>query len=208
MQSLYNFIITPKNDRYNNTIKVSDKTLIVNTKIETYQSVSKEAIVKEIPKLYKGPIKKGDSIIVHHNIFRKFYDVKGRIKNSSSYFKENLFICDLHQIYLYKPNNNCSRCINTWKSNLDYCFVSPVKDTEILNNNKEKELLGIMKYINPQLKEKGIKVGDLITFTPNSEFEFMFEGKRLYCMKSNDIAITYGNERNEKEYNPSWAYCS
>jgi len=42
-------------------------------------------------------------------------------------------------------------------------------------------------------------------FTPYSEFEFIIEGERLYCMKSNDIALTHEYQGNEKEYNPSWA---
>jgi hypothetical protein len=60
MNSVYNFIIKPKGNRYNNSIKVSNKDLIINTKIETFQAVNKEAIVVSIPKLYKGSIKVGD----------------------------------------------------------------------------------------------------------------------------------------------------
>ena len=45
-------------------------------------------------------------------------------------------------------------------------------------------------------------------FTPNSEFEFIIEGERLYCMKSNDIALTHEYQGDEKENNPSWAKSS
>ncbi|MGB0417894.1 MAG: hypothetical protein ACPGCR_03890, partial [Acholeplasmataceae bacterium] len=38
-------------------------------------------------------IKKGDQVIIHHNIFRRWYDVKGKQRNSSQYFKEDLFFC-------------------------------------------------------------------------------------------------------------------
>ena len=51
----------------------------------------------------------------------------------------------------------------------------------------------------------GITPGTLITFTPDSEFEFIIEGERLYCMKSNDIALTHEHQGNEEENNPSWA---
>ena len=53
MKSLYRFIIKPKESRYDNEKKVGDKTLITNTKIETFQSVSKKAIVLSLPKAYK-----------------------------------------------------------------------------------------------------------------------------------------------------------
>jgi hypothetical protein len=201
MQSLYRFIVKPKHNRYNNIIKVGNKDLIVNTKLETFQAVSKEATVVSLPKLYKGSIQVGDNIIIHHNVFRKFYDVRGKIKNSASYFKNDLFFCDLDQIYLYKN-------IDKWICNLNYCFVSPIKETDNFKINKEKELTGIIKYTNSYLLKKNIDINTLVTFTPNSEFEFVFNGERLYCMKSNDIALTHEHKGNEEKYNPSWAHSS
>ena len=50
MESLYRFIIKPKGERYDNEKKVGDKSLITNTRIETFQSVSKKAIVIALPK--------------------------------------------------------------------------------------------------------------------------------------------------------------
>ncbi len=88
---------------------------------------------------------------------------------------------------------------------MDYCFVAPIEETSPLSIQKEKELVGILKYGNKTLKALEIHPGDLIGFTPNSEFEFVFDNKRLYCMKSNDIVIKYEYQGNEKEYNPSWA---
>ena len=60
----------------------------------------------------------------------------------------------------------------------------------------------------PPPEALGITPGTLITFTPNSEFEFIIDGERLYCMKSNDIALTHEYKGNEKENNPSWAESS
>ena len=40
MNSIYDFIITPTNSRYNNKIKVGEKTLIVNSNIEDHKMVS------------------------------------------------------------------------------------------------------------------------------------------------------------------------
>ena len=46
MKSIYDFIIEPKNTRYNNTKKVGDKELILNTEIFNHQYVSREAVIK------------------------------------------------------------------------------------------------------------------------------------------------------------------
>jgi hypothetical protein len=198
MKSLYRFIIKPKESRYDNEKKVGDKTLITNTRIETFQSVSKKAIVVALPKAYKTDIKVGDEVIIHHNVFRRFYDMKGREKNSASFFKEDLFFCDIEQIYLYNRDDN-------WICNLNYCFVHPVLSTDDFSTLKEEPLTGIIKYSNKSLEALGITPGTLITFTPNSEFEFIVGDERLYCMKSNDIALTHDYEKDKVKYNPSWA---
>ena len=200
MKSIYRFLIKPKKERYNNTIELNGQELIINTRIETFESVSKNAIVEIVPEAFKTKIKPGDEVIVHHNVFRRFYDMKGKEKNSASFFKDDLFFCDIEQIYLYKSNDS-------WKTNLNYCFVKPLKNDDKMALEKEKPLKGIIKYSNDKLSSNGVKSGDLITFTPNSEFEFIIEGERLYCMKSNDIAIRHERKGNEEEYNPSWAHC-
>ena len=72
----------------------------------------------------------------------------------------------------------------------------------------EQQNFGVLKYSNAKLNSKRVNEGDLVVFTPNSEFEFIIEGEKLYCMKSNDIALTHEYEGNEKENNPSWAKSS
>ena len=54
------------------------------------------------------------------------------------------------------------------------------------------------------LEEHDIHPGMVVGFTPESEFEFVIDNERLYCMKSNDIVIKYEYEGNETKYNPSW----
>ena len=204
MKSVYDFIVTPVGDRYNNEIKVGDKSLILNTSIEKFKFINKTAKVVSVPLAYSTSIKVGDEIIIHHNVFRRYYNQQGKDVNSSKFFKEDYYFCQPDQIYLYKRNGK-------WKSFMDRCFVYPVKEVSVkkeislLTLDKEKELVGILKYGNKSLEESGIVSGDLIGFTPNSEFEFVVDGEKLYCMKSNDIVIKYEYKGNEEKYNPSWS---
>ena len=193
MQSLTDFIVKPLKSRYDNVRKVGDKTLIINTTIENHRFVSKEAVVVSVPAAYDSPIKVDDVVYVHHNLFRRWYDQKGRERNSSTYFMKDLYFCSPQQIYMYNK-----------KAHLDYCFVKPIREINDFKTSKEKEYFGILKYSNKSLERVGLKPGDLVIFTPNSEFEFIINNERLYCMKSNDIAVTHEHEGNEKEYNPSW----
>ena len=194
MKSLYQFIITPFKNRYDNIRKVNDSELIINTSIEDHVFVSKKAKVIETPKAYNTNVKKGDIVYVHHNIFRRYYDMKGKEKNSSNFFKDDLYFAYPEQIYMY---NN--------KSHLNYCFVKPLLNKDVLLNQKEQSNIGIIKYSNSSLEAIKITNGTLVTFTPNSEFEFVIDNERLYCMKSNDIALVHEYKGDEKEYNPSWA---
>ena len=201
MRSLFDFIIKPIGERYDNEKKVGDKTLVLNTKIESFKSVNNLATVIATPTAFDTGVSKGDIVVVHHNIFRRFYDMKGREKNSRSYFKDDLYFCGADQIYLYKKDNE-------WLSHMDRCFVKPIAETALLSTDKEKPLIGIIKYDNPYLNKLGVEIDMLITFTPNSEFEFIIDDERLYCMKSNNIAIKHERKGNEEEHNPSWASCS
>ena len=199
MKSLYDFIIKPLGNRYENEIKIGDKTLVLNTKIESFKSVNNLAVVVETPKAFKTSIQKGDIVLIHHNVFRVFYDMKGVKKNSRSYFKDDLYFCAVDQIYLYKNTED-------WKSFGDRCFVMPLKNEDILTNDKEQKLIGILKYGNNSLKALNISPGDVVGFTPNSEWDFIVDEQRVFCMKSNDIVIKYEHQGNQVEYNPSWAH--
>jgi hypothetical protein len=198
MRSVFDFIVKPVGERYNNKVKIADKELIVNTKIESFKSVNNFAEVVALPLAYSTDIKVGDIVVIHHNVFRVFYDIRGNKKNSRSYFKDDLYFCNLDQIYLYKNTGK-------WKAFGDRCFVKPIKNKDYLNVDKEQKLIGILKYGNSSLEALKINEGDLVGYTPYGEFDFVIDGQRLYCMKSNDIVIKYGHKGNETEYNPSWA---
>ena len=197
MQSLYYFIVKPSKERYDNIRRVDDTNLIINTSIENHRFISKKAVVVSTPAAYNTKINIGDEVYVHHNVFRRWYDQKDRERNSSTFFKDDLYFVIPEQIYMYNL-----------KPHLDYCFVKPIKNQSFLENRKEQPNVGIVKYSNKSLEALGITPETLITFTPDSEFEFIIEGERLYCMKSNDIALTHEYQGNEKENNPSWAKSS
>ena len=193
MKSVYNFVVTPKGKRYNNTKKVGDSELIINTEISNHQYINREAIVVSTPIAGHTEIQAGDTVILHHNVFRRWYNVKGIEKNSKSYFSENIYFVNHDQIFLYKRNKQ-------WLAPQGYCFVKPIKSTNKFNVASEKPLQGIVKY-----SDGTVEVNDLIGFRPNSEYEFIVDGERLYRVLSNFITIKYEYQGNEEEYNPSWA---
>ncbi|MFY7938056.1 MAG: hypothetical protein ACOVOQ_11810 [Flavobacterium sp.] len=202
MRSVFSYLVRPVGNRYDNKVSVGDKELITNTSIESFKSVNNLAEVVAIPLAVENTdIKVGDLVIIHHNVFRRFYDIRGKQKNSRSYLMEDLYFCELDQIYLYKQDDK-------WNTVGDRCFVKPLKNIDHFKLDKEQRLIGILKYDNSSLNELKINRGDLVGYKPYGEYDFIVDGERLYCMKSNDIVIKYEYKGNETEYNPSWAQSS
>jgi len=196
MKSVYNFVVTPKGERYNNTKKVGDSELILNTEIFNHQYVNREAKVISTPIVGDTEIKPGDTVIVHHNVFRRWHNMQGIEKNSRSYFNESTYFVNYDQIFLYKRNES-------WISPKGYCFIKPLKAIDQFNIESEKPLQGVVKY-----SDSAMKVNDLVGFNPGSEYEFIVDGERLYRVLSNLITIKYEYQGDEEEYNPSWAKSS
>ena len=188
MKAYKDFIISPIGKRYNNSKKIDDKELILNTEMFNHQFVNRKAKIIATPLLFQSPLKIGDEVIVHHNIFRRWHDVKGRERNSRSYWKEDKYIVSEDQIYLY--NNNAMP---------GYSFVKPLKSNNDLNVENEKPLVGIVKYSDGTFNQQ-----ELVGFRPGSEYEFVIEGERLYRVLNKFITIKYEYQGNEEEYNPSW----
>ena len=197
MKSVHNFVVTPKGERYNNKKKVGDSELILNTEIFNHQYVNREATVISTPIAGHTDIKAGDTVIVHHNIFRRWHNVKGIEKNSRSYFNESTYFITPDQIFLYKRNDK-------WIAPKGYCFVKPLKElNDQFNIKLERPFIGIVKY-----SDGAVEVNDLVGYKPKTECEFIVDGERLYRVLSNLITIKYEYQGDEEEYNPSWAESS
>ena len=196
MKSVYNFVVKPKGERYNNTKKLDGGELILNTEIYNHQYVNREAVVVSTPIIGDTDIKPGDTVIVHHNVFRRWHNVKGIEKNSKSYFNEDTYFINHDQIFLYKRDEK-------WIAPKGYCFVTPLKATDKFNTDREKPLQGIVKY-----SDGTVEIGDLVGFRPSSEYEFVIDSERLYRVLSNFITIKYEYQGDEEKYNPSWAKSS
>ena len=68
--------------------------------------------------------------------------------------------------------------------------------------------MGLLKYGNKELESLGVYEGDLVSFRPTSEFEFVVDGELLYCMKLINVVSKHERKGNEEEYNPGWAKSS
>ena len=185
MKSPFYFITRPtEGKRYNNTKEIAGIEFIVNTSEEEHKFSNREAVVVETPLWYTGPIEPGDTLLVHHNVFKFYNDMKGNRKSGRSFFREDVFLIDNEQFFLYKKND-------TWYAYDKYCFVKPIPPTDSYINKpfSEEPLMGIMKYPNEYLISQGVKAGDNVVFSPDSEYEFKVDGEKLYRIYDHQITV-------------------
>jgi hypothetical protein len=185
MKSPFYFIVRPLNGkRYDNTKSIAGIDFIVSTSEEDHKFSNRFAEVVELPLGYKGPIEIGDTLLVHHNAFKFYNDVRGRQKSGKSFFRDDIFFIETDQFFMYKQGS-------TWNSYDRYCFIKPIAATEsyIKKPFSEEPLMGIMKYPNEYLIERGIKAGDMVCFSPDSEYEFTVDDEKLYRMYDHQITI-------------------
>ena len=191
MNAYKDYIVSPIGSRYNNSVKIGKQELILNTEVYNHQFVNRLAKVIATPMLFQSPINVGDEVIVHHNIFRRWHDIKGREKNSRSYWKENKYIISEDQIYLHKKKH--------WMAMPGFSFIKPIKQDDKFSLENEKALIGIVKYSDGMFKNN-----ELVGFKPRMHCEDFINNERLYRVLNKFITIKYEYQGNEEEYNPSW----
>ena len=193
MRAVFDFIVEPAGERYNNSKKVGDKDLILNTEVFNHQYTNREAIVKAVPTAFETDIKVGDTVVLHHNVFRRWHNVLKEEKNSRCYIDENTYAISMDQIFAYKRDGE-------WNAIKGFCFIQPIKSLSNLSQDAEEPLIGIVKYTDGSIEKDS-----LVGFSPDDEYEFIIDGKRLYRVMTQFITIKYEYQGNEEEYNPSWA---
>lgn len=185
MQSPDRFIVKPmKGRRYNNTKEIGGLEFITSTSEEDFTASNREAEVIAVPLNYKGEIEPGDILLVHHNVFKFYNDMKGRRQSGRSFFKDDLFFIEDEQFYMYKKNGE-------WNAHGRNCFIKPVpvKDSFLKKTGRYEPLTGTVKYINKELEVFGVQEGDEVSFQPESEYEFRVDDEILYRMFTNNITF-------------------
>ena len=185
MQSPFSFIVRPvKGRRYDNIKEIGGIDFITSSSKEDHTVSNRFGEVISLPIDYTGDVKIGDILLVHHNVFKFYYDMYGREKSGKSYFKDNLFFVENEQYYAYKNND-------VWNAVDRYCFVEPVsvEESYIYKPLTEEPLVGLIKYPNNYLISQGVTKGTKVTFKPESEYEFNIDGEKLYRMFDHQITM-------------------
>jgi len=181
-----NNLIVEIDTTYNN--KVGNIT--VNSTIDSVIHINRVATVVDAPE--GVVVEVGDKVLVHHNIFREKTMLNGeRVLGDYNLYGKTYYV-PLLLVYAYKRDGD-------WESLSPFVFVEAVKredkvvggfiiDAQEHNSHKGRlNNVGVVKYPNKDLVEMGVKVGDSVVFTPDSEHEYIIDNKVLYRMRTQDI---------------------
>jgi hypothetical protein len=183
MKAPYCFIIKPVGlRRYDNIRQFGDSEFIISTSQEDHRVSNRFAEVVSVPIYYDGPIQAGDTVCVHHNVFKFYYDMKGRQKSSWHHLSEDLFIAEPDQIYLFKRGEE-------WQAPEPFVFVRPIESEDRMFNQTGglEQMWGELVYKNDKLDE--VEKGDIVSYTPDCEYEFKIDDEILYRMYNRNICL-------------------
>jgi co-chaperonin GroES (HSP10) len=181
-----NYIIVEIDEAYKNEIDG----IIVNSTIESVAHINRIAKVVEAPSF--TILRKGDDVVVHHNMFRLRNGMRGQRVQSDYHIEDNKYFIPFTEVYMYRRGGE-------WNAIRPFVFLKPVDFEEEVSNGftitktdsnshkGKKKLRGIVKYLNDELEAQGVKVGDEVLFSYFSEYEFNIDGETLYKMSTKDI---------------------
>lgn len=184
-----NYLIVELDEDYLNEELIGDTTsVIVNSTIEDVSFINRVATVISAP---KGVVlKKGDQVIVHHNIFRLKNGMKGQLVRSDFNIGDKLYYVPLNEVFMY------TRGEEDWKALEPFCFISPIEVKEEedafmvglkeTHEGYEKEV-GIVAYPSPNLIAQGATKGKKVLFRPDSEYKFKIGSAIYYKMQTRDV---------------------
>ena len=184
MKSPYCFIIKPVDGRRYDNIRTYGKSeFIISASQEDHTVSNRFGEVVSVPIYYNGPIKPNDIVVVHHNVFKFYYDMRGRQKSSWHHLMDDYFIVEPDQVYLHSQNGN------DWSALSPFCFIRPIPSEDKIFSpiNGLEELWGEVVFKNDDMTE--VEVGNIVSFTPDSEYEFRINDEILYRMYNRNICL-------------------
>jgi co-chaperonin GroES (HSP10) len=187
MRMLENFLVRlPK--RFKDTIKVNGQELYLDPKFDEFQHRVMQGEVVSVPMRYEKVAEPGDTLYFHHHVVMD----KGQ---GLKYNDEEIFIVRYHpdvpyasQAFAVKDEDGI-RVLSQW------VLLEPIKEDnqlksdtiQIISFEEEENKRGKIAFINETLEEAGLRVGDTVGFSKNSDYEIEIEGKKYWRMRFDDL---------------------
>jgi co-chaperonin GroES (HSP10) len=206
-----NYFLVKVEKPYEDTIELKNgKRIILNYTFDPLKHARQYGIVYQVPEwLPKGlefDVKIGDKVYFHHmitastgnvSVDKKFANASSQDLISDNKVRwldeENLY--SVHWDFIYaRVRGEDIKMLHHWN------FVEQkVQDEEEIKSEtgiflkpgvEDIELYGYIRHLSDWMKEQGIKEGDEVVFSVNSEYDMKIEGEVLLRMRNEDILAT------------------
>lgn len=175
-----------KADKYKKETKVRPSGLILwqDVDVQKYHEdrVCQDGIVKYIPgKIQSGEIevKEGDHVYTHHFLTED--------QNAIEINDELLYAISYESVYCV-VNNGDIKMLGKWN------FLKPILEKDQLDNglyfipkNKYDTKKAIVEFTSKEMQEDGLKKGDIVFFSKNSDYVINVEGEYYFRVENEDI---------------------
>tara|TARA_R110002020_G_scaffold182743_11_gene378495 strand:- start:1772 stop:2431 length:660 start_codon:yes stop_codon:yes gene_type:complete len=200
---------------YEDTIELNGKQIMLNYTFDPLRHARQYGEVYQkpvwLPEGLKFDVKIGDKVYFHHLITAKTGNVGVDKKFSSAshqdYISENKVdwldeekLYKVHWEHIYaRVRKGKLKMLHHWnfveQKTEDEDSIKTKSGIFIKPEVEDITLHGHIKYMNDWLKNQGVKVGDEVIFSENSEYDMDIEGNKLLRMRNEDILAIVDNGR-------------
>jgi len=184
MKVLHEFIVRmPK--KFKDTIKFGEVELFLDTRFNEFANRISEAEIVATPVKFPTGAKEGDMLYFHHHVvldkraeidkdlYRVKYDPEGGYGS---------------QAYAYKDSEDNISVLPGWVFLIADEGKEPTSETGIIiSTQKEIKREGVVRFDTPELLEMGVKAGDMVGFSKESDYTMEVNGEKLWRMTPNDL---------------------
>ena len=174
--------------------KETEDTMIINGQ-EMYRDTSYDPmkLARQYGTVYKTPIRdsqdtgiqEGDKVWFHHFVATPVNAVKHADK-------ENIYQARAEQIYLINRGEEYIP-VGVWNF-MEQEMKEPEQSESgifLETSASEVELHGKAVILNDWMKEQGVKEGDRVMWSENSEYDMNIDGRKLLRMRNFDVLAVY-----------------
>jgi|MDTC01.1.fsa_nt_gb co-chaperonin GroES (HSP10) len=189
MRPLSNFVVyVPK--KVNETKKIGDVEIYIETKFNEFEHRVMEGEVVGIPEKHKTQVAIGDTLYFHHHVV-----ITPQVLDEKN---------DLYQVNYSPDGGHATQSYIVKKKDTDeiialddWVFLDPIKPEpklksdilELVSFEEEVNYKGKIMYASDKIKELGLKIGDVVWFTKDSDYEMQIDDKKLWRVLIQNLTI-------------------
>jgi len=180
--------------RFKDTFKLNGEELKLITKFDEFGNRVMEGEVVKTPLKYDCPCEEGDTIYFHHHVVMES-------NQKFVYEDDDIYQVRYHpedpyqsQAFAYKNKEGEILPMSNWVLLEPIIAESKLKSDvlEIVTFEEEQNTDGIVTMLTDEMKMNGLRKGDRVRFSKNSDYEIEIEGKKYWRMKMSDLELIYG----------------